>query len=80
MLNNDLSWSSNTDYIISKLNSHFYCVRKLKRFNVDICILKLFYFCSINSEFKREDLTEVIEVIGSSLRTLWIIIFHQLPT
>ena len=26
MLNNDLSWSSNTDYIISKLNSRLYCL------------------------------------------------------
>ena len=26
MLNNDLSWSNNTDYIISKLNSRLYCL------------------------------------------------------
>ena len=39
MLNNDLSWSNNTDYIISKLNSRLYCLRKLKKFNVNICIL-----------------------------------------
>ena len=43
MLHNDLSWSNNTDYIISKLNSRLYCLRKLKKFNVNICILKLFY-------------------------------------
>ena len=42
MLNNNLSWSNNTDYIISKLNSHLYCLRKLKKLNVNICILKLF--------------------------------------
>ena len=42
MLNNDLLWSSNTDYIISKLNSHLYCLRKLKEFNVNICILRFF--------------------------------------
>ena len=30
MLNNDLSWSNNTDYIISKLNSRLYCSTKLK--------------------------------------------------
>ena len=29
MLNNDLSWSNNTDYIISKLNSRLCCLRKL---------------------------------------------------
>ena len=29
MLNNDLSWSSNTDYIISKLNSHLYFLKKV---------------------------------------------------
>ena len=27
MLNNDLSWSNNTDCIISKLNSCLYCLR-----------------------------------------------------
>ena len=42
VLNNDLSWSINTDYIISKLNSHLYCLRKPKKLNVNICILKLF--------------------------------------
>ena len=26
MLNNNLSWSNNTDYIISKLNSRLYCL------------------------------------------------------
>ena len=52
MLNNDLSWSNNTDYIISKLNSHLYCLRKLKKFNVNICILKLFYQLVIKSVFR----------------------------
>ena len=30
MLNNDHSWSNNTDYIISKLKSCLYCLSKLK--------------------------------------------------
>ena len=42
MLNNDLSWSNNTDYIISKLNSRLYCLRKLEKFNVNICIISFF--------------------------------------
>ena len=42
ILNNDPSWSNNTDCIISKLNSRLYCLRKLKKCNVNICILKLF--------------------------------------
>ena len=49
MLNNDLSWSNNTDYIISKLNSCLYCLRKLEKFNVNICIWKLFYQLVIKS-------------------------------
>ena len=28
MLNNDLSWSNNTDYIISKMNSHISFLKK----------------------------------------------------
>ena len=39
LLNIDHSWSNNTDYIISKLNSRLYCLRKLKELNVNICIL-----------------------------------------
>ena len=41
MLNNDPSRSNNTDYIIPKLNSHLYCLRKLKKLNINICIIKL---------------------------------------
>ena len=41
MLNNDLSWSSNTDYVMSKLKSRLYCLRRHKK--CDFCILKLFY-------------------------------------
>ena len=51
MLNNELSWSNNTDHIMSKLNSHLYCLRKLNKFNVNICILKLFYQLVIKSVF-----------------------------
>ena len=49
MLNNDPSLSNNTDYIISKLNSRLYCLRKIKKFNANICILKLFYQLVIKS-------------------------------
>ena len=49
MLNNHFSWSNNTDYIMSKLNSRLYCLRKLKKFNVNICILVLFYQMVIKS-------------------------------
>ena len=42
MLNNGLSWSNNTDYVISKLISRLYCLRKLQKFNVNISIIKLF--------------------------------------
>ena len=41
-MNNDLSWSNNTDFIIFKLNSRLYCLRKLKKHNVDTCIFKAF--------------------------------------
>ena len=51
MFNNYLSWSNNTDYIMSKLNSRLYCLRKLRKFNVNICILKLFYQLVIKNVF-----------------------------
>ena len=38
LLNNDLSWSNNTDCIISKPNLCLYCLKKVKKFNVHICI------------------------------------------
>ena len=52
MLNNDLSWSNNTDYIMSKLNSRLYCLRKLKKFNINNCISKLFCQLVIKSLFR----------------------------
>ena len=51
MLNNDLSQSNNTDYIISKLNSYLYCLRKVKKFNVYFCISKLYHQLAIKSVF-----------------------------
>ena len=42
---------NNTDYIISKLNSRFYCLGTIKKFNVDICVLKLFRQLVIKSVF-----------------------------
>ena len=51
MLNNDLSWSNNTDYIILKLNSRLYYLIKLRKFNVNICILNLFYQLVIKSVY-----------------------------
>ena len=51
MLNNYFSWSHNTDFFISKENSHLYCLRKLKRFHVDICISKRCYQLIIKSVF-----------------------------
>ena len=51
MLNNDLSWSNNTDYIMPKKNSRLHCLRKLKKINVNICILKFFYQLVIKSVF-----------------------------
>ena len=51
MFNNDLSWSNNTDYIISKLNSRLYCLSKRKKFNVNICILKFFDQLAFKSVF-----------------------------
>ena len=51
ILNNNLSWSNNVDYIILKLKSHLYCSRKPKKSNVDIYILKLIYQLVIKSAF-----------------------------
>ena len=42
MLNNDHSLSSNTDYILSKLNSRLYCLRRPKKFYANICIIEFF--------------------------------------
>ena len=51
ILNNDLSCSNNTDYIISNLISRLYCLRRLRKLNVNICILKLFYQLITKSVF-----------------------------
>ena len=43
IIDNKLSWKSNTDYIIKKLNTRMYCMRKLYLFDVDSTILSMFY-------------------------------------
>ena len=48
-LDNTLSWTQNTDAIISKANTRLYCLRKLKSFNVSH-MLQLFFssiVCSV---------------------------------
>ena len=84
MLNNDLSWSNNTDYIMSKLNSCLYCLRKLKKFDVNICILKLLYQLVIKSVFPycfvcwggnitKQDINRIAGIIkksGSIIQTM----------
>ena len=51
MLNDDVLWSHDTDFVISKLISHIYCLRICKEFSVDIGILKHFYQLVIKSLF-----------------------------
>ena len=42
-MNNDLSCSHNTYFIISKMDLRLYCLRKLQTFEIDICIFLFFY-------------------------------------
>ena len=38
-----LSWTQNTDAIVSKTNTRLYCLRKLQSFNVNSHMLQLFF-------------------------------------
>ena len=40
VLNNKLSWGDHVDFIVKKLNSRMYCLRKLNSFNITPEILK----------------------------------------
>ena len=47
-----LSWSNNIDYIIKKLNTRLYCMRKLHSFKVDKLMLCTFYNFVVSSVWK----------------------------
>ena len=48
-IDNTLSWKDNTDALIKKTNTRMYCLRKLRSFNVDSCLLQMFYTATISS-------------------------------
>ena len=43
MLSEELNWSNHIDFLMKKLNSRLYCLRKLGSFKVDPKILSLFH-------------------------------------
>ena len=45
----DLTWKSNTENIVKKIKPRMYCLRKLKSFDVDKQLLKMFYTSMITS-------------------------------
>ena len=61
-IDNKLNWSENTKQFLSKLNSRFYCLRKLASFNVNSNILQLFYSSTICGV-----LTSGVTVWGNSM-------------
>ena len=52
VLNNKLSWGDHVDFIVKKLNSHMYCLRKLNSFHITPDILNVFYTSTIVSVWR----------------------------
>ncbi|KAG1663833.1 Patj [Nymphon striatum] len=53
IFNNKLKWDDHVDKILKKLNSRLYCLYKMKKFNVQPQILKLFFnsvLCSVDKK------------------------------
>ena len=49
IIDDKLSWKSNTHRVHAKAQQRLFFLRKLRSFNVDTCLLKLFYQTFINS-------------------------------
>ena len=52
VLNNKLSWGDHVDFIVKKLNSRMYCLRKLNSFHSTPEILNVFYSSTIVSVWR----------------------------
>ena len=52
VLNNKLSWGDHVDFIVKKLNSRMYCLRKLNSFHITPEILNVFYSSTIVSVWR----------------------------
>ena len=52
VLNNKLSWGDHVDFVIKKLNSRMYCLRKLNSFHITPAILNVFYKSTIVSVWR----------------------------
>ena len=52
VLNNKLSWGDHVDFIVKKLNSRVYCLRKLNSFHITPAILNVFYSSTIVSVWR----------------------------
>ena len=70
VLNNDLSWSNNTDYIISKLNSRLYCLKKLKKimFFHQLVVKSVFTYCCVcwGGSITKRDINRITRIIKKS--------------
>ena len=52
VLNNKLTWGDHVDFIVKKLNSRMYCLRKLNSFHITPEILNVFYSSTIVSVWR----------------------------
>ena len=52
VLNNKLSWGDHVDFIVKKLSSRMYCLRKLNSFHITPEILNVFYSSTIVSVWR----------------------------
>ena len=52
VLNNKLSWGDHVDFIVKKLNSRMYCLRKLNSFHITPEILNILYTSTIVSVWR----------------------------
>ena len=43
VVDNKLTWKSNTDVIVSKIKTRMYCLMKLRSFKINPSVLQIFY-------------------------------------
>jgi len=49
IIDSKLSWTSNTERICNKARQRLYFVRKLKKFDINSCLIRKFYECTVSS-------------------------------
>ena len=81
VMDDTLCWHQHTDYLIKKMNSRIFCLRKLRKFNVRNDILQVFYtsiiasvwnycVCAWGGNTRLYDVERINSVVSKAIRII----------